>query len=171
MNKEEQLKKIVNYVTLSLRRTINPDDQQNQLVHFAAIRFKNDQAKEYLDLFVENKKKKYDSQLNQKAYPFIFAISTLRSWLESDTIILHEGGRNDIQWLYEQLDQHLKLHIKNEYINLEDLAIFQIGLKKTSLKNIAKHYGVYQLNTSCKITKDLHNCLLIHEIWKAFKEH
>lgn len=170
MNKKDQLKTIKNYVTLSFSRVMMTDERKDELIHFAAVRFVNDEAKEYLDMYVENSQKKYDSRLNKQAYPFEFAISTLRSWLETDTIILHEGGRKDIQWLYNQLDAHLKLHINNEYINLEDLAIFKIGLRKTSLKNIAKHYGVYRLNTNHKVTKDLHNCMLIHEIWKAYKD-
>ncbi|MDQ0513895.1 hypothetical protein J2Z62_000333 [Mycoplasmoides fastidiosum] len=163
-------KKTSNYVALSLTRIMKNEEYENELVHFCAVRFVNDRAKEYLDLYIENSKKEYDQNLNKKAYPLVLILAMLHTWFENDIIILHDGGRKDMEWLSEELNRHTNLQIRNQFINVEDLAVFEIGLQKTSLKNIAKHFGVYRVNTSTKVSRDAHNCMLINEIWKAFKD-
>lgn len=164
-------KKINNYVTLSLSRIMRNKEYQNELIHFTAVRFKNDIPIEYLDIYVENSKKNYKENLNKKPYPIIFILPVLHTWLENDIVILHEGGRKDIEWLSEELNRHANLRLHNQYIDIELLVASKIGLQKTSLKNIAKHFGVYRVNTSKKVSKDAHNCMLVHEIWKAFKDN
>ncbi|WP_391592044.1 hypothetical protein MCAV_02070 [[Mycoplasma] cavipharyngis] len=163
------LKNIDNYITLSLTRIMANENYDNELIHFCAVRFVNDLPKEWLDLYVENSKKKYDQKANKKAYPLVLILAMLHCWFEDDIIILHEGGRKDIEWLSQELNQHTNLSITNKYINIEDLALLRLGLKKTSLKNIAKHFGVYRVNTNKKISRDAHNCMLINRIWTSFK--
>lgn len=166
----KDLKKISNYVVISLTRIMRSKDYQNELVHFSAVRFVNDTPTEYIQAYVENSKKYYDQKLNKKAYPLIYILPVLHAWIENDILILHEGGRKDIEWLSEELNRQANLQINNQYINIEDLAQFTIGLAHTSLKNIAKHYGVYRVNTNKKISRDAHNCMLINQIWMAFKD-
>lgn len=77
-NEQSNLKNIHDYVTLSFSRVMLSDVNKDELIHFAAIRFRNHEATEFIDMYVENSKKKYDPSLNKKAHPFLHAISALR---------------------------------------------------------------------------------------------